>query len=104
MLLDGGGTPGGERFGDMRAGLDIGEEVVSPYLWTRGIQRLDVVALTHAHQNHLGGLHAILENFRVGSLWISRDVEIPALTPLAQLARAKGYPVIPSPPAQTFTP
>jgi competence protein ComEC len=103
MLLDGGGTPGGERFGDMRAGLDIGEEVVSPYLWTRGIQQLDVVALTHAHQDHLGGLHAILENFRVGALWISRDVESPALTALEELAHVKGIPIIHEHSGENFT-
>ena len=94
MLLDGGGTPGAEQYGEMRAGLDIGEEVVSPYLWTRGMKRIDVVALTHAHQDHLGGLHAVLENFRVGALWISRDAVSPTLDELEELARAKSIPVI----------
>jgi competence protein ComEC len=28
--------------------------------------------LTHAHQDHLGGLTAVLDNFQVGRLWIGR--------------------------------
>ena len=67
LLIDGGGAFGGFG-GQTIRGIDPGEEAVSPYLWSRGFQKLDVVALTHAHQDHLGGLSAILENFRVGQL------------------------------------
>ena len=56
MLVDGGGEIGTFHSGGMRSGLDVGEDVVSPYLWSRGIKRIDVVALTHAHEDHLGGL------------------------------------------------
>jgi len=58
-------------------------------LWSRGYQRLDVVALTHAHQDHIGGLTAILENFRVGTLWVGREVESPALANLEKVARER---------------
>jgi competence protein ComEC len=50
---------------------------------------LDVVALTHAHQDHIGGLTAILENFRVGTLWVGREVESPALANLEKVARER---------------
>jgi hypothetical protein len=52
-----------------------------------------VVALTHAHQDHLGGLTAILENFRVGQLWIGREVSSPALARLEKLARERKIPI-----------
>jgi competence protein ComEC len=40
MLVDGGGFPGfGKRV--RKPNLDIGEDVVSPYLWSRRIRRLD---------------------------------------------------------------
>ena len=67
MLIDGGGAFGGFPGGEEHNGIDPGEEAVSPFLWSRGFQKLDVLALTHAHQDHIGGLTAILENFRVGT-------------------------------------
>jgi competence protein ComEC len=103
MLIDGGGAFGGfagqeasfgtASFGTSPLGIDPGEEAVSPYLWSRGFQKLDVVALTHAHQDHLGGLAAILENFHVGKLWIGREVSSAALKRLEQIARVHKIPV-----------
>jgi competence protein ComEC len=89
LLIDGGGAFGGFPGREEHNGIDPGEEAVSPYLWSRGFQKLDVVALTHAHQDHLGGLIAILENFRIGKLWIGREVSSRALARLEELARAR---------------
>ena len=93
MLIDGGGAFGGYTAREESFGIDPGEEAVSPYLWSRGFQKLDVVALTHAHQDHLGGLAAVLENFRVGKLWIGREVSSAALMRLEQLARDRRIPM-----------
>ena len=93
LLIDGGGAFGGFPGHEQTRGVDPGEEAVSPYLWGRGFKKIDVVALTHAHQDHLGGLTAILENFRVGHLWIGREVRSPALAKLELLARARQVPV-----------
>jgi competence protein ComEC len=93
LLIDGGGAFGGFPGQEQRNGIDPGEEAVSPYLWSRGFQKIDVVALTHAHQDHLGGLTAILQNFRVGQLWIGREVASAALGKLEGLARDRGIPV-----------
>ena len=75
MLVDAGGEVGVFHSGGMRSGIDVGEDVVSPYLWSRGLKKIDVVALTHAHEDHLGGLPAIFENFRVGEFWVGRDIQ-----------------------------
>ncbi|OLC83033.1 MAG: DNA internalization-related competence protein ComEC/Rec2 [Acidobacteria bacterium 13_1_40CM_4_57_6] len=93
LLIDGGGAFGGFPGHEEHNGVDPGEEAVSPYLWSRGFQKLDVVALTHAHQDHLDGLFAILENFRVGRLWIGREVSSPALATLEELARDQKIPI-----------
>ena len=91
LLIDGGGSFSGFGGRDERNGIDPGEEAVSPYLWSRGFQKLDVVALTHAHQDHLGGLPALLNNFHVSQLWIGREVaSSTALADLEALARRKG--------------
>ena len=93
MLIDGGGVFGGFQGVEQHRGADPGEEAVSPYLWSRGFQKIDIVALTHAHQDHLGGLTAILENFRVGQLWIGREVSSAALGKLEDIARRKRVPI-----------
>jgi len=94
MLIDGGGSFGGFPGNEEHNGPDPGEDAVSPYLWSRGFQRLDAVALTHAHQDHIGGLTAILENFRVGTLLIGREVASAALANLEKMARKKKIAIV----------
>src|ERR1700674_1065477 len=90
LLVDAGGELGNFHSGGMRSGIDVGEDVVSPYLWSRGLKQIDVVALTHAHEDHLGGLPAIFENFRVGEFWVGRDIQSAAYRQVLAVARAHG--------------
>jgi len=71
VLVDGGGFGGGPR--QAAQDFDIGEEVVSPALWARGVRHLDVVALSHAHSDHIGGLPAVLRNFHPSELWVGNN-------------------------------
>jgi competence protein ComEC len=61
MLVDGGG-----RAGEETRGYDVGREVVTPALMTRGVRRVDVLVITHPHEDHIGGLGAVLEAVPVG--------------------------------------
>ncbi len=92
MLVDGGGFP---AIGRRRPRLDIGEDVVSPYLWRRGIKRLDVVAATHGHEDHIGGLAAIIENFRPRQFWFAVMPETPTWRALRDRASSLGVELVP---------
>ena len=86
LLIDGGGFGGGPK--QAPQDFDIGEEVVSPALWARGIRHLDVVALTHAHSDHMGGLPAVLRNFHPDELWVGNNPRFGAYNALLDEAAA----------------
>ncbi|MEO2257681.1 ComEC/Rec2 family competence protein [Paenibacillus amylolyticus] len=69
ILVDGGGTV---SFGNTeqswktrRDPYEVGAKVVVPLLKKRGIHQLDAVIVTHADQDHAGGLQAVLEQIPV---------------------------------------
>ena len=49
--------------------VDFGRSVVGPYLWDRGIRRLDHVVATHPQLDHVGGLAWIVRKFEVAHFW-----------------------------------
>jgi competence protein ComEC len=82
-VIDGGGA-----FDDA---FDPGERIVEPFLRARGISRIDLVALSHPHPDHLNGLRRIVARFPVRALWTSGDDgHNPEYAHLLGLARAAG--------------
>jgi competence protein ComEC len=81
MLIDGGGS-----IGPVHSEFDFGEDVVAPYLWSRGLDHLDVVTLTHAHGDHIGGLPRIIEDFHPSELWVGINPDTDALQNLYEVA------------------
>ncbi len=62
MLIDGGGGMGV---------YDVGENILSPFLWAKGIKKIDYLVLSHAHPDHIGGLFSVLKNFKIEELWVA---------------------------------
>ena len=55
MLIDGG--PAGAS--------DAGRRIILPFLWNKGINKINLVVLTHPDNDHVGGLASVLKNIKV---------------------------------------
>jgi competence protein ComEC len=78
VLVDTGGGAAG--------GAEIGERVVGPALWARGIRRLDGLVITHADPDHVGGAAAIVRDFRPATVWTG--IRVAGHEPTALLERS----------------
>ena len=91
MLVDGGGIP---SFGHASSKMDIGEDVVAPYLWNRSIRNVDIIALSHAHEDHIGGLPALIDDFHPRELWTGATPDSPTWRRVCERAAKNGVKVI----------
>ena len=89
LLVDAGGP-----VGEQHTQLDFGEDVVSPYLWSRGISHLDAIAITHGHSDHIGGMRAVINNFRPQELWIGTVPPSEALSLVLRDAQHQGTAIV----------
>ncbi len=60
LLIDGGG-----RYHE----FDAGRLVVAPFLWNKGIDRINYLVATHPQGDHIGGLVYLLKKFSIGEVW-----------------------------------
>ncbi len=88
ILLDGGGRPA--YMGDIDR---VGRQVVVPYLEHRRVRKLDLVIISHPHEDHYGGLLPVLEKIPVELLITNKEeVETESYIRLLDMAAARGIP------------
>jgi competence protein ComEC len=66
MLIDTGG-----RTDELTTGAGTGDQVLEPYLRKNGVQRIEVLVLTHPHEDHCGGAVSLIKRFPVSLALVS---------------------------------
>ena len=67
ILIDGGGSTSST--------FDVGKDTLIPYLLDKGYTQLDYVFISHFDQDHVGGILSLLEELKVGQIFISKQGE-----------------------------
>lgn len=70
MIIDGGGWPDSD--------FDLGRNVVAPFLWHLGLAPPSVVACSHRHTDHAGGLAFLVRQFEPDEVWVNSRTPSPA--------------------------
>ena len=67
ILIDGGGSESSD--------YDVGENVLLPYLLHKGKMRIDLIIISHPHEDHIEGVFTIIEKLNVRNVMISENVD-----------------------------
>jgi competence protein ComEC len=92
-VLDAGGLRQPPSHEDSAYVFDIGEAVVSRYLWQLWINPVDRVLISHPDMDHAGGIAAVLRNFKVGSFGYARAGPDKMISALMGVASEKRIPI-----------
>lgn len=88
-LIDGGGVPGAHA-----GSYDPGARVVVPAIAALGLDAIDTVVATHADEDHVRGLLAVLQRYPVGRLLVATaTADKPFYASLLQYARNHQIPI-----------
>ena len=73
---------------------DMGEKVVAPFLRHRNLRRIDVLLLTHPHNDHISGAISLLKQFPVGLIVENgRDAQNKRMNEIRQEAEKRHIPL-----------
>jgi competence protein ComEC len=90
MLIDGG--PAGQY-----GSSDTARRIILPALLVAGVNSLQAIVLTHAHDDHIGGLPEVIQQVPANMLLAPRvEGESDSYRRLIEIAHSKGIEVIPA--------
>jgi competence protein ComEC len=77
-------------------GPDVTRRVIAPYLWTRGVHRIDEVFISHGDLDHFNGLIPLLDRFAVGQVTTTPTFsrkETAGVTQTLEALQTRGIPL-----------
>ena len=85
ILIDGGGAPPYYE-GD----FDTGEDIVIPFLYSKGIKEIDLVIFSHFDDDHAKGLLSVLDSMNVGAIMYGVPEDVDIYNEMIEIARKRG--------------
>ena len=67
ILIDGGGSESSD--------YDVGENILVPYLLDKGKTKIDLIFISHPHEDHIEGIFTVIEKLNVKKVIISKNVK-----------------------------
>lgn len=95
-LIDGGGIvpfTQTEPWRKKKDPFDPGDDIVVPYLRSRGIERIDRLVVTHGDQDHIGGLYAVAARIPVAAALLGGAPPPRGDRELLQVLKKRGVPL-----------
>lgn len=90
LLIDGGGKPAisGSSF-------DVGHDIVLPFLYYKGVLKLDGIFISHTDTDHIGGILSLIKEIKVDKIFIGEQkVTDDNFKALMKIAALKNIPVV----------
>jgi len=79
--------------GLMNENYNSGKRTIAPYFLRNGIDKIDILILTHLHNDHIGGVNFLLNNYKIGKIIESgQKIETPFTYTMDSLIRIKKIP------------
>jgi competence protein ComEC len=91
-IVDAGGIRQGPSQDDNAGAFDIGEAVVSRYLWWEWTRNLDRLVISHPDVDHVGGAQTLLKNFQTAELVYGETASDTLLNQILDVAEMRGVP------------
>lgn len=74
--------------------FEVGRQIVVPYLKGRGITKVDALIISHAHLDHMGGAHEVMEEVNVKEIHITpNSAVVNEMEKLLKVAKMQGVPI-----------
>lgn len=96
-MVDTGGTVsfGEKTWRSPTKDFEVGRKIVVPYLKGRGITKVEKLIISHAHIDHMGGAHEVVEDIRVQEIHIPPNSgNVPEMEKLVRVAHERKVPII----------